>query len=427
MNAAAGAPAPREPGGSVLANTDFVKLWAGETVSLLGTQITQLAMPLVAVLTLRATVFEVGVLNALRLVPVLLVSLLAGVWLDRRRRRPVLIACALGNAVLIGLVPLASVAGLLSIGLLYLVTALVGLLNMTFDIGALSYVPNLVDGRHLTAANSRLQASEAIAGIAGPGLAGLLIGLVTAPITLSADAISYLFSAAGLLLISKPEPAPEVPREQASIGRSIAEGLRTVYGSRVLRSLLTQSAALNLTFGAVLPVFLVYAIRDLHLSPLELGIVMAAAAAGGLTGTIVIRPLRAALGLGRSMLLATFGLSLPLLLLMVPASASAASVALLIVAQFLYGGSATMFNVIAITLRQVVTPRRLLARMNASYRMMLFGAPVFGAFVGGLLGTTLGLRLALVVSLISMTSPLLWIFFSPVFRLREMPPGPPDE
>ena len=253
--------AAAERAASAFSNPDFVKLWAGQTVSLIGTQVTQFTMPLVAILTLNATVLEVGVLNALRFVPVLLLSLFAGVWLDRRRRRPVLIACALGNAVLIGLVPIASVTGLLSIGLLYVVVTLAGLLSMIFDVGALSYVPNLVDREHLTEANSKLQASTAFAGIAGPGLAGVLVGLITAPITLTADSVSYLFSAAGLIAIRKPEPAPDVPEVRASVRRSIAEGLRAVCGSKLLSALLTQGAALNLFFGAYITVFVVYAVR----------------------------------------------------------------------------------------------------------------------------------------------------------------------
>jgi MFS family permease len=420
-------PGPAEPAGSVFGNRDFVKLWAGETVSLIGTQVTLFAMPLAAIITLNATVLQVGVLNALRFVPVIALSLLAGVWLDRRRRRPVLIACALSSAVVIGMVPIASVTGLLSIGLLYVVTALVGALNMTFDVGALSYVPNLVERRHLSAANGKLQASTAVAGISGPGLAGLLIGLLTAPVTLTVDAVSYLFSAASLIAISRPEPAPQAPREHPSIGRSIIEGLRAVYGSRLLRTLLTQSATLNLCFNAVITVFLVYAVRVLGLSPFKLGIVVGAAAVGGLLGALLATRLRTALGFGRCMLAGTVGLSGAPLLMLIPRDAGLLAMAVLVTSHFGYGFSVAMFNVNAITMRQVVTPRQVLARMNATYRMLLFGAGPFGAIAGGLLGGAVGLRPALVISLIAMTSPLLWIFFSPVFRLSEMPSGPPAD
>ncbi len=419
--------AAAEETSGLLANRDFVKLWTGQTVSLIGTQVTQFSMPLVAVLTLNATVLEVGILNALRFVPVLLLSLFAGVWLDRRRRRPILICCALGNALLIALVPIASATGMLSIGLLYVVTTLVGLLNMVFDVGALSYVPQLVDRRHLSQANSRLQASNAVAGISGPGLAGLLVGLITAPITLSVDAVSYLASAFGLLAITRREPEPERPEDRQPVGRSIAEGLRAVYGSKLLRALLTQSAALNLFFGAVITVFVVYAVRYLHLTPFKLGLVLGASAVGALTGALFSTRVRKRLGLGRSMVINTIGLSAAPLLMIIPRGAGLGSMIILICSHLLYGSNVSMFNVTAITMRQTVTPRRVLARMNATYRMLLFGAPLFGALMGGLLGDALGLRPALIISLIAMTSPVLWIAFSPVFRLREMPSGPPPE
>lgn len=426
---AAQEPAEERGGGrdSVLANRDFARLWAGESISLIGTQVTQFAMPLVAILTLKATAFEVGILNALRFLPVIFVSLLAGVWLDRRRRRPVLIACSLGNALLIGLIPLAYATGLLTIGLLFAVVPLVGALSMVFDVGALSYVPFLVQRRHLLAANSKIQASTSVAGVAGPGLAGLLVGLITAPVTLSVDAVSYLFSALGLISIRTVEPPPEAPAQKVPIRRSIAEGLRAVYGSKVLRSLLAQSAALNLCFGSVFVVFLVYAVRVLGLSPGKLGIVLAAVAVGGLLGALLAPRLRTALGFGRSMIVATIGASMPLLLVVFARGAGLASMIVLVVAHFSYGYGVAMFNVNAITLRQVVTPAKVLARMNASYRMLLFGTMPFGSIAGGLLGSAIGLRPALVILLIVMTSPALWIFFSPVYRLKEMPLGPEAE
>jgi MFS family permease len=420
--------APRSQRDGVLGNTDFVKLWAGETVSLIGTQVTQFAMPLVAILALNATVFEVGVLNALRFVPVIVISLFAGVWLDRRRRRPVLIACALSNAVLIGLVPLASVTGLLSIGLLYLVTTLVGMLTVVFDVGALSYVPFLVDRRHLPESNSKLQASVAVAGISGPGLAGLLIGLITAPVTLSVDAASYLFSALGVISIRKPEPAPEPdPAGRPSIRRSIAEGFHAVYGSRLLRVLLGQSATLNVGFGAVSTVFTVYAVRLLGLSPAKLGLTMAGLAVGSLFGALSAGRIRQALGLGRTLAVAVVAVSASPLLLLVPRGAGVAAVAVLFAGWLGHGLGIAVWNVNTITLRQALTPMRVLARMNATYRMLLFGALPVGALGGGLLGGAVGLRPALVIAALALTSPILWIFFSPVFRLTTMPLGPAPE
>jgi MFS family permease len=419
-----GADPPERRRDGVLANTDFVKLWVGETISLIGSQVTQFTLPLVAVLTLKATVFQVGVLNALRFVPVIVVSIFAGVWLDRRRRRPVLIAAALSSAVIIGLVPLSSALGLLSIGLLYIVAVLSGTLTVVSDVGSLSYVPFLVERRHLAESNSKLQASFAVAGISGPGLAGLLIGLITAPITLSVDAVSYLFAALGLAAIKKPEPEPDPPSEQPSIRRSIAEGFHAVYGTRLLRILLGQSAILNVGFGATSTVFTVYAIRFLHLSPAQLGIAVAGLAVGALFGALAANRISQALGLGRSMTVAIIGVSASPVVLLIPRSAGVLATAILFAAWLGHGWGISIWNVNTVTLRQALTPMRVLARMNATYRMLLFGALPAGALAGGLLGHAFGLRSALIVSVIVLTSPILWIFFSPVFRLSQMPAGP---
>jgi MFS family permease len=416
---------PREPG--VMHNRDFVKLWAGQTVSLTGTQITQFTLPLIAVLTLHAGVFQVGLLNASRFAPVVVVSLFAGVWLDRRRRRPILIACSLTNGVLIGLIPLSSVLGVLSINLLYGVTILVGAVSVVFDVGVMSYVPSLVERRHIAPTNSRIQTSTSLAMIVGPGLAGLLVGLLTAPITLSADAVSYLCSAAGLLSIRKPEQAPEQPAERPTVRRSIAEGLHAVYDSRVLRSLLAQTATFNLFQNAFITILVVYAVKVLLLSPFKLGVVLGSIAVGGLLGAMLANRIRGRAGLGRTMAAGMILASLCPLLLLVPSSGSPASMGLLAATMFLCGFGVLMFNVNTISLRQIVTPNRLLGRMNASYRLVIVGTAPLGAVLGGLLGQSLGLRPAFVIAVALMTTPLLYVPFSPVFRLKQMPTGPLED
>ena len=205
---------------------------------------------------------------------------------------------------------------------------------------------------------------------------------------------------------------------------AMSSTMRAVYGSRLLRTLLTLSTALNLFYGAFIVVFVVYAVRVLQLSPIRLGIVVGAAAVGGLAGALLSTRVRAALRLGRAVAVATIGVSTAPLLLLIPRDGGLLSMTVLITAQLCYGISIAMFNVNAITLRQVVTPKRVLARMNATYRMLLFGSPLFGAMAGGLLGSAVGLRSALVISVITMISPALWIPFAPVFRLTEMPLGP---
>ncbi|MDQ2956501.1 MAG: MFS transporter [Actinomycetota bacterium] len=428
---AAGSSAAEPPAGSgrdgIWSNPDFVRLWSGETVSLIGTQITQFTLPLVAILTLGASVFEVGLLNACRYSPVVVVSLFAGVWLDRRKRRPVLIACSLGNAVLIAIVPIADGFGVLSIGLLYVVCLLVGVLTVIFDVGVLSYVPSLVERRHLADSNGQIQTSTSLAGIAGPGLAGLLVGILTAPVTLTVDAVSYLCSAIGLITISQREEEPEQPEVRPSVRASIAEGLRAVYGSRLLRSLLSQSATFNFFQNAFITVFVVYALRDLHLSTLKLGIVIGAISVGGVAGATVANRVRKFAGFGRTVLMTTiFAAGCPLVVL-IPRGNGFLALTVLIVAEVVYGFNVLVFNVNTITLRQTITPNRLLGRMNASYRLVLFGTGPIGAVLGGWLGSVVGLRNALVVCAFALVTPALWIFFSPIFRMRDMPEGSVEE
>jgi MFS family permease len=423
---AAAAAQPDEEARGRLINRDFARLWAGETVSQIGTQVTQFALPLVAIITLKATVVEVGVLNALRFVPVIVVAVLAGVVLDRRRRRPVLIACSLTSAVVIGLIPAAQATGILSLGLVYAVALLAGTLSVCFDVGALSYVPHLVGRQRLSDANGKLQASIAFAGIAGPGLAGLLIGLITAPITLTVDAVSYLFSAAGLIAIRKPEPGPQAG-QRASVGRSMAEGFRAVYGTSLLRVLLAQSATLNLGFGAVSTIFTVYAVRALGMTPTKLGIAIGALQAGALAGSLGAARVKRALGLGRTLAVAILGVSAPPLLLLLPHSATPAAVAVFAAGWLGHGCGIAVWNVNTVTLRQAVTPTRLLARMNATYRMLLFGALPVGSIAGGLLASAFGLHSALVIAVLVLVTPIGWIFFSPVFRLTEMPSAPAED
>jgi MFS family permease len=411
----------------ISSNRDFLKLWAGETVSLIGTQINQFALPLVAILTLQASVFQVGVLNACRNIPVVLVSLFAGVWLDRRRRRPVLIACSVANALLIGTIPIASTLGLLSIGLLYLICILAGAVSVIFDVGVLSYVPSLVGRRHLADSNSRMQSSMSVAMVAGPGIAGLLVGILTAPITLALDAVSYLCSAFGLISIRTPEPAPEVPAVRLSVWRSIGEGWQILFGNRVFRHLLSQSALFNFVQSGFITIFVVYAVRDLRMSPIQLGIVLGAIAVGALCGSMIANRLRMAVGLGNTMLIAIFPATLCQLGVLIPRGSGPIWIALLCVIEICYGCGVLVFKVNTITLLQTMTPNRLLGRMNASYRMILFGTAPVGAVLVGVLGRAVGLHLTLVITVMVFTTPILWTLFSPIFRMPEMPTGPDEE
>ncbi|MEZ0112507.1 MFS family permease [Catenulispora sp. EB89] len=416
--------APAESG-SVWRNHDFVKLWTGETISLIGTQITQFTLPLIAVLTLHASVSEVGLLNASRSAPVVAVILFAGVWVDRHRRRPILIGCALGCGVLIGLIPLASSLGVLSMGLMYVVCILTGVLSVVSEVGVFSYVPSLVERRHLAATNSRLQTSLSLAMVAGPGLAGVLVGTITAPTTLTADAISYFCCALGLIAIRGREPAPAAQHQ--SVRSSIAEGVRAVFGSPVLRGLLTQSGTFNLFQSGLITILVVYAIKDLLLTPFQLGVVLGAIAVGGVCGSMSANRIRERFGLGRTMAAGITAGTLCPLFLLIPRSSSFASLAILSTVEFVYGFGVLMFNVNATTLRQSVTPDRLLGRVNASYRLAVLGTLPIGAALSGFLGQAVGLRSAMVIIACLITTPILWVAFSPAYRLKTMPTEPLPE
>src|SRR5437867_8121574 len=228
---------------------DFLKLWAGQTVSLLGSSVTGLALPLAAVLVLNATPAQMGIMRAAQYLPFLLLGLFAGVWVDRLRRRPVLILADAGRALLVGSIPVAALLGVLRIDVLYVVALLVGVLTVFFDVAYLAYVPSLVPRDSLTEGNSKLEVSRSFAGMAGPALAGALVQLVTAPVALVVDAASFLVSAASLSLIRTPEPKPAALAHGRSIWRDAGEGLRIVGGHPVLRTLAGQLATMQLAGG----------------------------------------------------------------------------------------------------------------------------------------------------------------------------------
>jgi MFS family permease len=415
------APTKRNRGDGVMHNRDFVKVWVGESISLTGTEVTQFALPLIAILTLKVSTFQVGLLNATRYAPVVVISLFAGVWLDRRRRRPILLTCSLINAVLIGLIPLAYELHFLSMGLLYALCLTVGTVTVLFDVGALSLIPCIVEERHLAESNSMIQTSTAMAGIVGPGLAGFLVGILGAPVALVADAASYVCSALGLGSIKRPEPEPEKPEVRPSVRSDIHEGLRAVWGTPLLMGLLTQSATFNFFQNGFITIFMVYGIRYLHLTPFRLGLVVSGIAVGGVFGAMYANRIRERIGFGHTVWLATVVSAVCPLLLLIPKGHGFLTVVVLAFIEAVFGFCLLAFNVNTVTVRQRITPKRLLGRMNASYRMILFGTGPIGAVLGGWLGSVVGLRTGLIIAAISLITPLAWVAFSPVFRMRDMP------
>jgi predicted MFS family arabinose efflux permease len=409
-----------------LRNPEFRKFWIGETVSLIGTEVTRFALPLIAVLSLSASAFEVGLLNAMRYVPIVVISLFAGIWLDRRRRLPVLIAANIGRALCIGVVPVLAATDSLTLWVLCLVALVLGTLTVLFDVGSLSFVPSVVERPQLPDANGRLQTSFSFAMIVGPGLGGFLVAALSAPTTLAVDALSYAFSVALLLSLRVSEPEPQAKADRPGVRASIAEGLHAVFGNKVLRNLLTQSATFNLAQNAMITVFILYTVRTLGLSAQQLGLVLGVGSLGSLAGALLANRITRAVGYGRTLRLATIVAGLAPLLFLTARGDGLSSVVILTAAYGTAGFMLVIYNVNTVSLRQVVTPNRLLARMNASYRMVLFGTIPLGALLGGTLAQQLGLRPAMAITLVLLTSPIAWTFFSPVFRLPALPSGPDD-
>jgi MFS family permease len=404
---------------------DFLKLWTGETISLLGSQVTILAMPLVAVLTLNATPFQMGVLGTLQYIPWLLIGLAAGAWVDRMRRRPVLVAADIGRAALLGFIPFAAVAGVLKLEYLYGIAFLVGIFNVFFNVAYTAFLPTLIPRKQLVEGNSKLSVSASIAEIAGPGIAGGLVQWLTAPLAIVADAISFLVSAVSLAWIGASEPGIIPADGSRNILAEIREGLRLVFLNPILRAFAIASVTCNFFIDVHLAVFVLYAMRGLEITPVTLGAIYAVGSVGGLLGSIVANRLANGLGLGR--IIVGMQILITLAMAAIPLSGLRAGIAVPVIAlaEAVWGFAAVVYVVNTVSLRQVITPDRLQGRAAASVRFVTWGVAPLGFLLGGILGERIGLKTTL---LVAACGPLLSIFsllLSPVPRLRRLPASEP--
>jgi MFS family permease len=404
-------------------NRDFMSFWAGQSGSLFGTQVTKLALPLTAILTLGASAGQLGLLRTAEFLPFLVISLPAGVWIDRRRRRPVMIAADVARMALIALVPLLAFPHLLRMWHLYAVALLVGLFTVLFDLAYLSYVPRVVGREHLVEANSKLMVSTSVAEIGGPGIGGLLVQLLTAPAALLVDAASYLASAICVGRIRRPEPAPALPERRPALRAEVADGLQLVFGNRYLRAIAGEGFLFNFFLQFVETLFVLYAVRQLGFSPGLVGGVIGVGSVGGLVGSVVAARVSARMRFGPAVTLGcVVACAGPILLPLVTGPLWLAA-ALAVAAFFLLGFGSGVANVLNVSLRQTVTPDRSLGRMNASMRLALYGAIPLGALAGGFLGGAIGLRPTLLVAGVGFFVALLPIVLSPIPRLAELPPA----
>ncbi len=337
--------------GGLWQHPDFLGLWAGQTVSLFGSAFTTLALPLTAVLVLGATPWEMGLLAAVGGAPWFLFGPFAGVWVDRARRRPLLIATDLARALLLGSIPLAAALGMLRLGRLNLVAFPIGVASVLFEIAQQSYFPTLVTRERLVEGNSKLSASLTVANVAAPGLAGGIVQLLTAPLALLVDAASFLISAACLGAIRTAEPAPAVAAGSATVGAQIREGLRFTRDAPAIRAFTATNATFFCCNGIVTTVLLLYLARDLGLSAAVIGLIRAVGSVGGLFGALLAAPLTARWGLGPTILWSAALRGAGLLAPPLAGSLPVGVVPVLVVGQFAMSGAWSVFFVNQTSLR----------------------------------------------------------------------------
>jgi MFS family permease len=408
--------------GALWRNPDFLKFWAGETLSLYGTQVTTLALPLTAVLVFDAGPEQVGFLRFMQLAPYPAFALLFGVWVDRVRRRPLMLGANSMRAVLIGLVPVLAGMDRLTQPVLLVLAFGIGVASVLFDVSWMSYLPGLLrDKKYLVEANSKLSITASSADAAGPGLAGVLISALTAPMAMVVDAVSYLVSVVLLAAIPTREPAPSSAAARRHLLAELADGLRWVFGNSYLRSIAFVGAFCNFFTMATSTMFIVYAVRDGGLSPAQLGVVFSLGAVGGLLGSLVSGRLLARYTPGQVYFWSLAGTFIGPVLIPLAAGPHWLVLGLFVASFFIAYGGLAVSNVLIVSLRQTVTPPHLMGRMNAAIRTLLFAGGALGGPVSGLLAGTVGLRPALWTIGAAAVLMLLPVLLSPVSRLAAMP------
>jgi MFS family permease len=411
------------PQGGLWRHGDFLKLWSAETISAFGSTIDDLAFPLVAILVLDASAFEVAAMGTVLFLPFVLFTLPAGVWVDRLPRRPVLIVGDFGRAALYATVPIAYAADVLTLWQLYVVGFLVGVFQVFFDVAYQSYLPSLVERNQIIEGNSKLQVSQSAAQISGPGLGGILVQALTAPYAVLVDALSFVASGLFILGIRKHEERPERVAEDGakpSFWAELREGLAFVLGNPNLRAQAGCTATSNLFFSLGFAVFLVFAVRELGLSPGVIGIVLSLGAAGSLVAALTAMRVSRRFGIGPSTIAVTM-LQGPTVLAVAFAPVGNEALAVLIPAQLVVGYLSVTYNIVQVSYRQAICPTRLQGRMNSAMRFIVWGTIPLGSLAGGALASVIGLRETIAIAAIGSGLSFLWILLSPQRHLREMP------
>lgn len=408
--------------GGVWRSADYVRIWSASMVSSLGTSVTNLAVPLLAATTLHASPGQMGTLVAAETLPILLFGLLAGVWLDRRHKRPVMIVTDIGRGLLLLLVPITAWLGLLRIEWLIVIAFLVGTLGVFFEIASQSLLPVILPPHRLTEGNARLNTGWSVAEIGGPGLAGWLTQLFSAPVAILADAVSYGVSALFLLGIRTREPERVTAEGEAPhFWRELRDGLRYVATQPMLRATALATGLWNLFDGARLAVLVLFLTRTLGLPAAIVGIYFTATAVGFLLGSLPPQRIADRIGLGHAILLGC-ALAVPSELIVALATGSPTTTAIMTVGgAFLTGVFIPIYDINQFSLRQTILPLEMQARGMATIRTIIRGAVPLGALAGGILAELIGLRGVMLLAVLGGVAAFLAIWFSPVRALRVLP------
>ena len=412
---------PHRPTGGLWKHRDFMKLWTGQSISELGSQVSQLAIPWIAAVGLHASPLEFSILGMLGFLPFILFALPAGVWVDRLRRRPILIAGDLARAAILILIPLLWFLDALRMWQLLVLQFAIGIFTVFFDVAYQSYLPALVDREDLIDGNSKLQLTVSIAQVAGPSASGGLIAAITAPYAILLDAFSFLISAIFMLRIRKHETLPERAEgaPKPKMWPEVKEGLRWVVGHPWLRAIATCTGTSNFFGSLVFSISLLYFTRSLHMSAVAVGFVFGVGSVGSIAGALSANRMQQALGVGRTILVSIIPACVAMLAF--PLAPKSFPLPVLIVGQAAFGFGAVAYNITQVSLRQAITPERLQGRMNAAMRWIVWGTIPLGTIAGGAIATAYGLRAALWVGAIGSLFTFLPIAFSSIRSVRELP------
>jgi len=402
---------------SLLRERAFLRYWSAQTISYAGDQVTIVALPLAAVLTLKATPFQLGLLSAAGLLPNLLISIHAGAWVDRRgERRKTMIMMDAGRAVLLGSVPIAYFFGFLTLAQLFVVAFLAGSMGVIFNVATQGLFAAVVPRERYLEGTSLSRGTYSFSWVAGPGLGGLLVQALSAPIAILADVVSFVGSGFLLRSVAADEPAGD----QSQRGR-LREGLAFVRRTPVLMAKFVAGAALNLFFSIYFALFLLFAARELHLSAGLIGLALSGGAVGALLSSMFTKRVVKRIGLGVTFILGS--LVYPAVLILVPFAGGAEwqGFGMFTVAEFLSGAGMMLLDISGSTIQQAITPDRVRARVQGAYQATNYGARPVGALLGGLLAGLFGLRPVLVLAVVGGVLSVVPLLASPIPRMRDIP------